>query len=471
VTNPIHGAYFAAEAVAEPFAYLAIEHGPLHWAAMGLAYALSFVGFFALFELFLRVNSDTRPLFALVGLTGLPVVLDVLGAVSPRLLNVTHSPLGVAAFAVGVLFVHLDRFRIARAAGEGDDPVIVLDDTDRVRDYNAGAVELLPSLAGRVGAAFDEVLPEIDAALEEPDPVVELDRDGTTRYYTISSGAFSMDRARTGRTIILTDVTDRERYRQRLERQNEQLERFASIVSHDLRNPLSVARGWTELAIEEEDTRELGNVVDAHNRMGEIIEEILTLAREGNPIDEREDVHLAAVADRSWAMTTSGDASLVVEDGGSFPIDADPERLQQLFENLFRNALEHGAADGDGGDGEGDSGDGADGGDSADGGDGADDLTVTVGVLPDRRGFFVEDDGVGIPPDAREAVFEPAYTTAADGTGFGLAIVGEIVEAHGWTIRVVEGRDGGARFEITLGGDDSGDRPDESDDPFDGAKA
>ena len=74
-------------------------------------------------------------------------------------------------------------------------------------------------------------------------------------------------------------------------------------------------------------------------------------------------------------------------------------------------------------------------------------MTVTVGAI-DSDGFYVEDDGPGIPADTRETVFDHGYTTSETGTGFGLPIVNEIVEAHGGTISVLEGHDGGARFEI-----------------------
>jgi signal transduction histidine kinase len=64
-------------------------------------------------------------------------------------------------------------------------------------------------------------------------------------------------------------------------------------------------------------------------------------------------------------------------------------------------------------------------------------------------GFYVADDGRGIPEEERERVFEPGYSTAADGTGFGLSIVEQIIEQHGCEIRVAESDAGGARFEIT----------------------
>jgi len=74
-------------------------------------------------------------------------------------------------------------------------------------------------------------------------------------------------------------------------------------------------------------------------------------------------------------------------------------------------------------------------------------VTVTVGTLPD--GFYIEDDGPGIPADEREDVFDAGYSTTEDGTGFGLSIVEEIADAHGWEIRAAEGSNGGVRFEIT----------------------
>ncbi len=68
---------------------------------------------------------------------------------------------------------------------------------------------------------------------------------------------------------------------------------------------------------------------------------------------------------------------------------------------------------------------------------GGEDVTVTVGELDD--GFYVEDDGPGIPENARDNVFDVGYSTTEDGTGFGLSIVKQVADAHGWTIRVTDG--------------------------------
>ncbi len=93
VTNPIHGQYFTAEVATHPFVHLGVQQGAIHWLVMGMAYALAAVGLFMLFELFINVSYDTKPLIAVVGLTGLPVTLDIAGAVTPYLLEITYSSL------------------------------------------------------------------------------------------------------------------------------------------------------------------------------------------------------------------------------------------------------------------------------------------------------------------------------------------------------------------------------------------
>ncbi|MFB6303946.1 MAG: GAF domain-containing protein [Haloferacaceae archaeon] len=252
-----------------------------------------------------------------------------------------------------------------------------------------------------------------------------------------------------------------------LERQNERLEEFTDVVSHDLRNPLNVAEGRLELAREECDCPYLDDVADAHGRMQTLIDDLLTFARTGRRVNEAEPIALADFVEDCWRTVATGGATLSVE--SERVIQADPNRLRQLLENLFRNSVEHGSTSSrpqadDGA--EHASTDGrvrSDGrtGDAPDRRTGplddgeadltadrpGDDVTVTVGDL--RDGFYVEDDGPGIPEADRERIFESGYSTSESGTGFGLAIVKQIVDAQGWEVRVTEGGDGGARFEIT----------------------
>ena len=422
VTNPFHELYFTGEVTMVPFQHLEIHTGVLHWSVMGVSYALAAIGYFMLLELFLRVGHDTKPLAVLIGITGLPILFDLAGFASPLLIDITYEPIGVAVFAVGICFVYLDRFQAVKLAGDSDEPVIVLNDAGAIRDYNTAAAKLFPELSadGVIGEPIEAVLDADDhLILADEDPVVGLERNGETRYFQVTSNPFGSDSAAQGRQLSLTDVTHRERYRRELERQNERLDQFASMLSHDLRNPLNVASGRLELIAQEVDHEQIDAIEDAHERMEEMIEDVLSLARQGQPIDEMEPVSLLAIAEESWALVDTGDATLRTGDDCRFM--ADDARLQQLLENLFRNAIDHVG----------------------------DDVTVTVTALASGDGFAVSDDGPGIPPDERDDVFGSGYTTAEEGTGFGLAIVSEIVDAHGWSIAVTEGDAGGARFEVT----------------------
>jgi signal transduction histidine kinase len=230
-----------------------------------------------------------------------------------------------------------------------------------------------------------------------------------------------------GIVINARDVTERKQRELELERTNERLDRFASFVSHDLRNPLNVAMGRLDLAIETGDDEHLRTVQQQHDRMSTMIEDLLTMARDGTGVEEPTPVDLDAAATRGWTTVETGGASLVADTDAT--ILADESRLGNLFENLYRNAVEHAPADGD-----------------------PTSLTVRVESIPD--GFAVSDDGAGIPADIRGEITESGYTTEGDNTGYGLAIVEEIATAHGWDLVVTESGGGGARFEFT--GVDSG---------------
>ena len=230
------------------------------------------------------------------------------------------------------------------------------------------------------------------------------------------------------------DITDRKEHIQQLQRQNDRLDEFASVVSHDLRNPLNVAGGRLQLAKDECESEELAHVEGALDRMGALIDDLLTLARQGETVTNFESIELAPLVETCWATIETTGASLVVEIDSETSIRGDTSRLKQVFENLIRNAVEHGSTSSR-----------SRTGDAVE--HGGPDLTVTVGELDE--GFYVADDGPGIPEEDRGQIFDAGYSTADAGTGFGLSIVDQIVGAHGWSVQVTESEAGGARFEIT----------------------
>ena len=134
-----------------------------------------------------------------------------------------------------------------------------------------------------------------------------------------------------------------------------------------------------------------------------------------------EPVRVAETVTDAWeSLSTDGGALSTVEDGLVY---ADPAWFDHLFTALLQNAVDHVGPD----------------------------VTVRVGILDGRDGFYVADDGPGIAPEHRETVFERGYTTADDGTGFGLRIARHVVDEHGWDLSLADAADGGARFEVRTG--------------------
>lgn len=229
---------------------------------------------------------------------------------------------------------------------------------------------------------------------------------------------------------ILQDITERKRREERLKQKNERLEEFTRVVSHDIRTPLQTARDNLVQAKQTGSEEAFQNVQQAHDRMETIIDDVLTLAQQGQDIGTTETVDIDTVAREAWDAVDTANSTLTVLDGSL--IEANPDRVRTLFENLFTNAVDHGGET----------------------------VTVTVGPIEpfatstrsagdQPRGFYIEDDGPGIPEDKREEVFDAGYSTTQDGTGFGLSIVKRLVEAHNWQIEITDSNSGGARFEIT----------------------
>ena len=383
-------------------------------------------------------------------------------------LTVSHVEADRAAGRLIAVRDVTDRIRVERRfrtlIEASSDVVLVLDETGRI-EYASPSVDHVlgydpDTLAD--GTAFEDLVVEAGSSAGDADPGADAPSAAAATWRRVLDGTeadpattdrirfevrvrtaggevrtieaiaryFADDPAVDGIVINARDTTERKRRELELERTNERLDRFASLVSHDLRNPLNVATGRLDLAIETGDDEHLRTVREQHDRMSTMIEDLLTMARDGRDVEAAAPVDLDAAAAEAWHTVETGDASLVADTGRT--ILADDSRLANLFENLYRNAIEHGAA--------------------------ADGPPVTVRVEATPEGFAVADDGVGIPPDIRGSVTESGYTTRGGNTGYGLAIVDEIATAHGWELTVTESDAGGARFEFAGVGTD-GDAP------------
>jgi PAS domain S-box-containing protein len=334
----------------------------------------------------------------------------------------------------------------------GTDLVTVVDDDGLVRYESPSIEEVLGyeqgSTVGRSPLGYvhpddrERVTERFYRALDDPEAAPTMEyryRTADGDWVWLESRTRSLpDDVAVGRLLINSrDVSERKARERRLTDRNERLDRFAGIVSHDLRNPLSVIRGSMEMARLKGDTEPLERGERAVDRIDQLVSELLTLARQGSGIDEPTEFDLAGVAREAWATAGSDGATLVV--GADARVSGDRGRLRQALENLFRNSVEHGSTGGRTRSGDSEalraSGSRASPDDGVEhGSDGGDDLTVVVSAT--AEGFLVADDGPGIDPEHRDEAFDPGFTTSADGTGYGLDIVREVVESHGWTVRL-----------------------------------
>ncbi|KZX47544.1 PAS domain S-box protein [Haloarcula sp. K1] len=292
----------------------------------------------------------------------------------------------------------------------------------------------------------------VDAALEDGEPYdIEtrlITATGDCRWVRTHGKRVEGAEKRTVRGFI-QDITEQKERERRLRVQNDRLESFASVVSHDLQGPLTVAQGHLELAQQAVTNDHLDSIDDAHERMQTLIDDILTLARDGREATTTEPVSLQTAASACWETIGTENGTLVT--GTDSVVVADPRRLQRLLENLFRNCVAHGSEPSLSQMHENSMEQGSVGspGQSDEIVESDTGVTVTVGDIDDASGFYVADDGPGVPEDERDTVFEAGYSTAPEGTGFGLAIVADIAAVHGWDVSVTDSESGGARFEIT----------------------
>ncbi|MFC4543664.1 histidine kinase N-terminal 7TM domain-containing protein [Halosolutus amylolyticus] len=522
VTDRYQGAIgWGPQWITEPFPHLAGTVTPEYALLLVFLYCYLFGGLVLTGLLVVRSRNVSRAQSAAL-LVGALVPIVINAARYTGLLpapGVEYTALGAGPFGAAVAWALFNSrlFAVAPLARDAalevvGDGIVLVDESLAVVDYNAQASALLPGLASTDDESLGDVCPDVVDESGAFRSDVTVRRDGTERRLVVEETPIERGGRRYGFVVVVRDVTELESYARELEAKTERLEQFASLVSHDLRNPVAVARGYVELAIETDDVSHLEDSIEALNRIDETIEVLLTIAREGTAAEDLEPIALESAVRAAWETSDTGNASLSI-DLEAERVLADRPLLTEILENLFRNSVDHGSTSSrpkaddsvDHGSTSSQRGSRADNSvdhgstssrpkadDSVDHGstssqrasradnsvdhgstsprsqahedsvdhessnepidDAGTDanrgrgITVRVGSLAD--GFYVEDDGPGIPPDRREEVFDYGFTTDSDGTGFGLAIVDSLAASHGWEVSVTDGSRGGARFEF-----------------------
>lgn len=211
------------------------------------------------------------------------------------------------------------------------------------------------------------------------------------------------------------------------------LGQLATAIAHEVRNPLAVirsaAQGLGESAPPEdaEAHRACAFITAEIDRLSNVITSLLAFARP--PQLEPRAVRVGALFDRALLLAGDDLAESGIrvsrhDPGDVPPVRADPDLVCQVLLGLLANATAVVPSGGE--------------------------ITLEARAANDSVELAVADSGPGVAPELRERVFEPFFTTRARGTGLGLAVARQIVEAHGGRIDVVDRPQGGARFVICL---------------------
>lgn len=260
---------------------------------------------------------------------------------------------------------------------------------------------------------------EVEITTKSGDRIACEDHIGVLPYETEFNGTAG----------VLRDISERKEQKQKLQRQNEELEHFISVLTHDLRNPLNIMEGYARQIKTETNADKVAAIERAVSRMRAIIDDTLALHKESESVAESdcETVALKTIAQDTWEHVETGDSTLKIS--SNIHIECDQCRLRRLFENLYRNGIEHNSEP----------------------------VEVEVGkycqigtaTRSTCDGFYIADTGTGIDKQNREEVFDFGETTLRDGTGLGLPIVKRVADAHGWDINLMESSAGGAKFVFT----------------------
>lgn len=430
VTNPVHHLAFGPETPDAIGGGSDIDWGPWHLVFMAYAFFIIFVPTGLLVrEIRTAQGQHRRQLGLILGgmLIGVVGASDYLftAALFDLPPYVRLSPF-IFLIAAGFWAVALFRYQLfgvipvsRRTVVETiPDPVIAVDRNGLVIDLNPAAKKLFDVTGDATGVAFSELAANYPALVNQYRDGVRggeltITDENQRRHFSVTTERTSGKQS--GAVIVLRDITAIRQREQQLAETNEQLDQFAEFVTHDLRNPLTVAQLSLEMARETNGEEGFDRVSNAHDRMEEMISSIRTLTHIDSASVDREPVELETAVRQAWEGVHTAGASLLMTD--STTIDCDPEFMRHLLENLFRNAVEHGGES----------------------------VTITVGTTAD--GFYIEDDGSGIAEDERERIFEHGYS-ADGGTGFGLSIVKTVADVHEWEITVEDATDGGTRFRI-----------------------
>lgn len=354
--------------------------------------------------------------------------LRALGELGPRLLRaqtlpeiaasavrVTRSVLERPLVGVWIYDVDADLFPPCETTAEASDllgdPPVIAGNPPMWQAYETGDIYAAADIT-RDGGSATPIRSELVVPFDDRGVLLA----GSTEPREFETEDLTFATALQAMVSTAMDRVARDERSSELEARNQRLALLADILSHDLQNPLMVAREYAVLAYETGDEEYLDRSDTAICRARTVIDGLLGLAITGQGPRGITDVSIASAAHDVWESTKPGSATLTVE--SDRVVDGDPRLVRQLLEQAFDNAIEHGPEG------------------------------VSVRVDTHESGFSIEDDGPGIAREKREELLSDSAVTS-EHVHIGFTIIRDVVAAHDWQLTLADAESGGTCLEIT----------------------
>ncbi|MFB6130959.1 MAG: histidine kinase N-terminal 7TM domain-containing protein [Salinigranum sp.] len=436
VTNPLHGFVWTDVArVATPFPHYVIGKGPGHFVLTLSSYALVAAGtYFFVVLLWNTRHMRSAIAWLLVGFVAL-LLSNAIPYVVPLVIRYppTVTPLGAVAFCVAAAnAIRHNLFEVRPIAREAiledmREPILTLDRNRRILAVNDAFLTQFAddrvTEESVVHREFDGEFPDLAARLdlntEEPISLTVAGSGPERHHYAVTVSPLHSGPHLLGHSLLFKDVTQVTESKLELERQNAQLDEFADSAAHDLRNPLTVVEGFSEVLDTHLSAVAAGEATfDSHlvdnalvrirsnaAQMDEIITDFLRVTRASKSLSRLEPVDFSAVVDEAVSsLDPEEEITVKIRHGGR--IYADQDRLTTILRTILRSADHRRTPE-----------------------------MVVEAYLTDD-GFVVEDTGETIPPDQADVLLTYGYTTAYRGRGLGLSVAKTLAEVHRWDIRI-----------------------------------
>jgi PAS domain S-box-containing protein len=243
-------------------------------------------------------------------------------------------------------------------------------------------------------------------------------RNGTRRWMRFSLSLWSEKGCIEG---VMADITEQKKALEMLKKQKEELSDFAHSMSHDLKNIFHNMFGFIELAQEEQNFSHLSKLKTLLSESREMVDHSVALADAGLIVEETENVNLSTLVKEVAESIIPEHVNYSQADLPT--VKADERKVAQIFRNLFDNAIHHGEPSS---------------------------IEVNVEITDGIYQIRIKNDGKPIPQEMRSKIFLRGFTTSKSGQGYGLAIVKRLVEAHDWTIKILDERETTFQIDIPI---------------------